>query len=112
MVCPSTATLHEENIRQIENLIDLLKEKFDKCNDYDLIVCHCIHVYSKIENKIEEIRKVSDVIPLNQEEANSLLKEINYIKDLPNAEIKSIKTFILEEIQRKQVILNQLYKIF
>ena len=38
-------------------------------------------------------------------------KEINHIKDLPNAEIKTFKEFLADDIGRKNILLNQLNKI-
>ena len=111
MVCPTTATLHEENIRKLEELIKCTQQKIDNCKETELIVCHCIHIYAKNNGKIEEVRDFDDVITLNKEEAESLLKEINHIKDLPNAEIKTFKEFLADDIGRKNILLNQLNKI-
>lgn len=112
MVCPTTATLHEENIRKLQSQIDCTQEKIENCKETELIVCHCIHIYAKNNNKIEEVRDFDEVNTLNQKQAKSLLKEINHIKDLPNAEIKSFKEFLVEDLARKKILLNQLNKVF
>ena len=111
MVCPTSAALQEENIRQVLEIIDSIEDKIKNTNDNEFVVSYCIHTYNKINDKIEEIRGFKNIRPLSFEEAKLLMSEINDIKDLPNAEIKSFKDYLKEELNRKQVLLNQLNKI-
>lgn len=111
MVCPTSAALQEENIRQILEIIDLITEKINNTNENEFVVSHCIHTYDKIDNKIEEIRGFKDIQPMSYSEAEILMNEINDIKDLPNTEIKSFKDYLTEELNRKNILLNQLNKI-
>lgn len=111
MVCPTSAALQEENIRHILEIIDLIEEKIKNANDEQFVVSYCIHTYDKIDNQIEEIRGFKDIKPLSYDNAKLLMSEINDIKDLPNTEIKTFKDYLNEELNRKQVLLNQLNKI-
>lgn len=111
MVCPTSAALQEENIRQVLEIIDLIEEKIKNTNDDQFVVSYCIHAYDKIDNQIEEVRGFKDIKPLSYDEAKLLMNEINDIKDLPNTEIKSLKDYLIEELNRKNVLLNQLNKI-
>lgn len=111
MVCPTSAALQEENIRQILEIIDLIEEKIKNTNENEFVVSYCIHTYDKIDNEIEEIRGFKDIKPMSYSEAKLLMNEINDIKDLPNTEIKTFNEFLIEELNRKKILLNQLNKI-
>ena len=111
MVCPTSAALQEENIRQVLEIIDLIEEKIRNTSDDQFVVSYCIHAYDKIDNQIEEVRGFKDIKPLSYDEAKLLMNEINDIKDLPNTEIKSLKDYLTAELNRKNILLNQLNKI-
>ena len=113
MADPSCAELFDNEMNSYYLKIDKLEKKLKKFELKDLfVVSYCVIFYQKEKNEIMEVRDLIDIKPLSKVDANNLEREVNKLKDLPNAEVKSYEKAIKEKITQEKANIARLNKSF
>jgi hypothetical protein len=102
MLDPASARLLEKKLNDFHESKESLEKKLEENIGKELYIANfCTVYYFRDEsNDIKEKRDIIDITPLTEVEAESIVNEVNNLKELPNVKVKKYQDKLEERIDQ------------